>query len=196
MDFSVVLAAVASYLMGSVDFGVIVPRLRGRDIYSEGSGNPGASNVLRTMGRQWAIVVVLGDLSKGLAAAAIGDVIGGDAVSAACGFAAVVGHCYPIWHRFRGGKGVATTGGAMLWVALPVALIGLAAWIAIVVFTKRASVASMVAALSLTPVSALFGARAWELVWIGAMSALMLLRHWPNVLRLIRGEENTIEVGK
>ena len=111
MDAWDIAAIVAGYLLGSVDFGVIVPRLLGVDIYGTGSGNPGATNVLRTMGRKEAALVLLGDLAKGVGAAALGSWAGGPVIGFAAGLAAVVGHCFPVWHRFKGGKGVAAAGG-------------------------------------------------------------------------------------
>jgi glycerol-3-phosphate acyltransferase PlsY len=184
---------IAGYLVGSIDFGVILPRLRGVDIYERGSGNPGATNVLRSMGRRMAALVVLGDLSKGFIAAMAGDLIGGDATGFAAGFAAALGHCFPLWHRFRGGKGVAAAGGMTLWME-PIGGLGfVVGWVAIVGGTRRASIASIVAAMSLTPLIALLGHRGWSLVWAGAASVLILGRHHTNIRRLMGGSEHRIE---
>jgi glycerol-3-phosphate acyltransferase PlsY len=183
----------AGYLIGSVDFGVILPRLAGIDIYAAGSGNPGATNVLRTMGKAAAVGVLLGDLAKGLAAAAIGDLVGGEVVGFAGGFAAVVGHCFPIWHGFKGGKGVAAAGGMVLWLEPFMGLIMLAVWAATVWLTRKASVASVLVAVGLIPGLAAFGHRGWSLVWAGAAAALVVIRHHANITRLVRGEEHTIE---
>ena len=108
------LAIAIGYLVGSIDFGVIVPRLMGIDIYEHGSGNPGTSNVFRTLGKKAASVVLLGDLAKGLTAAAVGDLMAGETIGFAAGCAAVVGHVFPVWHRFKGGRGVATAIGVAL----------------------------------------------------------------------------------
>lgn len=179
--------------MGSVDFGVIVPRLSGVDIYSRGSGNPGATNVLRTMGRKVAAMVMVGDLLKGMAAASVGSLVGGPVVGFAAGFAAVVGHCFPLWHRFRGGKGVATTGGMAVWLA-PIVGIGLlAAWAAIAALTRRASIASLAVAAAFVPALVAAGQRGWSLVWAGAAVVLVGVRHQGNVRRLLRGAEPVIE---
>ena len=193
MQLEAFAVVVAGYLAGSIDFGVIVPRLRGVDIYTRGSGNPGATNVLRSMGRKMAAVVVLGDLFKGFLAAMAGDLIGGEAVGFAAGFAAVLGHCFPVWHRFRGGKGVATAGGMTLWME-PLGGVGFAlAWAAITAATKRASVASIIAASALLPLMALLGHRGWSLVWVGATSVLIVARHHANIRRLLGGAEHRIE---
>lgn len=193
MDLADLAAVAAGYLIGSVDFGVIVPRLAGVDIYGTGSGNPGATNVLRTMGRTAAAGVLIGDLVKGLVAALIGDLVGGEVVGFAAGFAAVVGHCFPIWHGFRGGKGVAAAGGMAFWLEPLLGVIMLVVWAATVRITRRASVASVLVAVGFTPGVAAFGHRGWSLVWAGAASALIVARHHANIRRLLRGAEHTIE---
>ena len=188
-----VAAIVAGYLIGSADFGVIVPRLFGVDIYEVGSGNPGTTNVLRSMGKVAAAVVLLGDMAKGLAAAALGDVAGSDALGFAAGLAAVTGHCFPVWHRFNGGKGVATTGGMVLWMQPILGGVLVLGWALLVMAVRRASIASLVLAAALVPSLALVGQRGWSLVWAGGASLLILYRHSSNINRLISGSENTIE---
>lgn len=193
MQFETIAVVFAGYLVGSIDFGVILPRLRGVDIYAKGSGNPGATNVLRSMGRGMAAAVVIGDLAKGFLAAMAGDLLVGGAVAFASGFAAVVGHCFPVWHRFRGGKGVSAAGGMTIWLE-PLAGFGiLAAWALIVVATKRASIASILVALALAPVLAAFGHRGWALVWAGLTALLVVARHQANIRRLWGGSEFRIE---
>jgi len=188
-----VAAVVAGYLIGSADFGVIVPRLFGVDIYDVGSGNPGTTNVLRSMGKVAAAVVLLGDMAKGLAAAALGDLVGSDALGFAAGLAAVAGHCFPVWHRFKGGKGVASTGGIALWMEPILGGVLLLVWVLLAMVAKRASVASLVLAVALIPGLAIAGQRGWSLVWAGGASLLILYRHRGNIDRLISGSENTIE---
>ncbi len=190
MEFAA--AFVLAYLIGSIDFGVILPRLAGVDIYATGSGNPGASNVLRTMGKKWAAAVMAGDVAKGFAAALIGDVWAGEAAGFACLFAVVLGHCYPVWHRFRGGKGVAAAGGGLLWLEPLVGVAAIAVWGAVLAVTKVASLASL-AAITSSPVGlAAFGHRGWVLAWTGATAALILYRHRGNLTRLVRGEERSV----
>jgi glycerol-3-phosphate acyltransferase PlsY len=188
-----VVAVVAGYLIGSIDFGVIVPRLAGVDIYEVGSGNPGTTNVLRSMGRGAAAAVLAGDFLKGLAAAAIGTAAGPDPVGYAAGFGAAAGHCYPLWHRFRGGKGVATTGGAVLWMAPLVGGILAAAWALLTVAWRKASPASLILAVVLVPSLAVAGRRGWSLAWAGAASLLIAWRHRGNIARLVQGSEHSIE---
>jgi glycerol-3-phosphate acyltransferase PlsY len=186
-------AVAAGYLLGSIDFGVIVPRMLGVDIYGTGSGNPGASNVLRTMGRREAVLVLLGDLAKGVAAAALGSLAGGPVFGFAAGLAAVVGHCFPIWHRFRGGKGVAAAGGMVLWLQPLAAVILLGVFVAVVAATRKASLGSLAAAAGLVPALACFGQRGWSLGLAGVAVALIVVRHLPNIRRLLGGREHTIE---
>lgn len=185
---------IIGYLIGSLDFAVIAARVRGQDIYSMGSGNPGASNVLRSMGRTAGALVLLGDLAKGAASAAIGASLGGTAaLASAAGLAAVVGHCYPLYHRFRGGKGAATFAGMLLWVA-PWAGLGMAVTFgAVVAFSGIASVGSIAGAALATPLAVwLDGVRGWALGWLLAALALVMYRHRGNIVRLIRGAERKV----
>lgn len=182
-----------AYLLGSIDFGVIVPRLLGIDIYAEGSGNPGATNVLRSMGRRVAGVVVLGDVAKGFIAALVGDLVVGGAAGFACALAAVVGHCFPVWHRFRGGKGVAAAGGATLWLEPLISLGVTVVWLIVVAVGRRASVASLIVAVLYVPGLLALGHRGWSIVWAASMAVLIIARHHANIRRLISGAEHAIE---
>ncbi len=193
MDGTTVAVVIAGYLIGSVDFGVVVPRLLGIDIYSKGSGNPGASNVLRSIGRGTAAVVVFGDLAKAVAAAALGDLVVGEAAGFAAGAAAVVGHCFPVWHPLRGGKGVATAAGMTLWLEPLLGLAMLVTWGVLVATTKRASVASLFVVVGYLPALVAFGHREWSLVWGAAMAGLVAVRHYGNIKRLVGGVEHTVE---
>ena len=195
----VLIALVAAYLIGSIDFGVIVPRILGVDIYDTGSGNPGTSNVLRTMGKGPAALVMLGDALKGTAAAGIGGYLGGgnaawsvDTLAAACAFFAVFGHIFPLWHRFRGGRGVATAIGGSIYLA-PLVGLGLALlWLAMTFIGKVASVASLVAMALYVPGLAIAGYRGWALAWGAAVALLVIARHRQNIVRLASGEERGV----
>ncbi len=188
-----ILALILAYGLGSVDFGVIVPRALGVDIYESGSGNPGTSNVFRTLGTRAAAVVMLGDAAKGLAAAALGSTLGDPTLGVACGLAAVLGHVFPVWHRFRGGRGVATAIGAALWL-VPVGGILLAAgWGTAVAVTRTASVASLVAMALYVPIFAISGFRGLPLLLSAAIAAVVILRHSGNIGRLVGGGERKID---
>ena len=186
------LVVAVSYVLGSVDFAVLAGNVRGVDVYKEGSGNPGAANVMRTMGRSAAALVLLGDATKGAIAAGLGLVVGGAPMAVAAGFFAVLGHCYPVFHRFRGGKGVATAAGAML-VAFPVpALLLLAVWVGVVAATRTASAGSLAVMVAVVPMLAILGFSGPVLMWVGAMALLVVFRHRGNIRRLISRTEATL----
>ena len=186
------LAVLAAYAIGSLDFGVLVPRLMGIDIYEQGSGNPGTSNVFRTVGKKAAAAVLLGDSLKGLVGAAIGSVVGGEVVGFTAGLAAVVGHVFPLWHRFRGGRGVATAIGAAVWLQPVWGLLTAVAWGAVVAKTKTASIASLVAMVLYVPGYAVFGVRGVALLIAGLTAALVVARHAPNIRRMLAGGDRRV----
>src|SRR5438270_6746521 len=150
----VVLACVAAaYLLGSFPTAGLVGQRRGHDPAAEGSGNPGATNVYRLMGRRAAAFVLAGDLGKGVVAASVGDAAGGRAALFAAGAAAIVGHCFPLLRWRHGGKGVATAAGVAA-VAIPIAAaVAVGAWALLAAVTRKASLASLVA-IALVPVTA------------------------------------------
>ena len=191
------LAIVAAYLVGSIDFAVIVGRMYGVDIHQEGSGNPGMSNVLRTMGRVPAAMVFIGDTLKGTMGVAMGWVASGSPDPAVhwaflAGLAAVVGHCYPIFHRFKGGKGVATGGGVLLFTVPIVAVIEIATWFLIFWLTKTASIGSMVIVVITIPLLIWQGVTGLSLVWVALIIALVVWRHRGNIKRMVSGSEEKV----
>lgn len=183
---------VPAYLLGTFPTALVVGRREGRDPTQEGSGNPGASNAYRTMGRRAGALVLAGDLCKGAVAAGVGLASGNRGVAVACGLAAVVGHVLPVTRRFRGGKGVATAAG-MTIVLLPVAAVVLAvSWVVLARVSRTASAASVAIAVSL-PVAAIAHDRALvEVAAFAACGALVVIRHSGNIDRLLRGEERTL----
>lgn len=191
------LALVAAYLVGSIDFAVVVARMHGVDIHEVGSGNPGASNVLRTLGKAPAAMVFLGDTLKGVVAAAMGMVASGVADpqvqwAFAAGFAAVLGHCYPIFHRFRGGKGVATAAGLLMFTLPLVGLIDAALWALMARLTKTASISSLVVMAVTIPLALWQGIGSIALIWLLATIALIVWRHKVNIQRMVRGDEQKV----
>jgi glycerol-3-phosphate acyltransferase PlsY len=191
------LAIVAAYLVGSIDFAVIVGRMYGVDIHQEGSGNPGMSNVLRTMGRVPAAMVFIGDTLKGTIGAAMGWVASGSPDPAVhwaflAGLAAVVGHCYPIFHGFKGGKGVATGGGVLLFTVPIVAVIEIAVWFLVFWLTKTASIGSMVIVVITIPMLIWQGVTGLSLVWVALIIALVIWRHRGNIKRMLSGSEEKV----
>ena len=189
----VTLAIAIAYLLGSIDAGVIVPRLMGIDIYAHGSGNPGASNVMRTLGKKAGAAVMLVDAAKGFFAAWIGVALVDSTVGFWCGLAAVVGHVFPAWHKFRGGRGVATAIGAVLFLEPVFGLILAVGWGTTVALTKTASIASLGAMVLYVPGYALFGWRGWPLLAAALTAGLVIARHSGNIRRLLGGREQTVE---
>jgi glycerol-3-phosphate acyltransferase PlsY len=189
------LVAAGAYLLGSVDFAVVIARARGVDIYSKGSGNPGASNVFRSIGKVAGIAVLVLDLCKGLAATLVGVAVGGPALGAAAGFAAVVGHCYPVFHRFRGGKGAATLAGLLFGLYPLSAAVLLVVFVAVVALTHIASLSTILVALAAVPAALIQGAGGWVLVWLGVGVVLVVYRHHGNIERLFKGTERKVVGG-
>lgn len=195
LSFAAVLAIVSAYVVGSIDFAVVVARMHGIDIRSVGSGNPGAANVMRTLGRGPAAMVLVGDMLKGVVAAAMGMAVSGDPVGAlafGAGLAAVVGHCYPIFHRLRGGKGVATAVGVVLFTT-PLAGVALALiWATGARLTRISAVGSLALAVASVPVAVWQGIRGLPLLLLGATFLLVVWRHKANIARLVTGEERLL----
>jgi acyl phosphate:glycerol-3-phosphate acyltransferase len=181
-----------AYLLGTFPSAALIARASGIDIRSVGSGNPGASNVTRALGwRKGAWVFAL-DAAKGALATGIGLVAGGRPGGYVLGAAAIVGHVFPVWTRFRGGKGVATGGGALAVIA-PITFVTLAVvWFVLLKLTHKASVAS-IAATVLVPVGVAIEHRSWwEVLAVIGLGALVMARHLGNIKRLIGRHEHAL----
>lgn len=192
MDFIAPALAVAlGYLLGSIPFGVILTRMAGAgDLRAIGSGNIGATNVLRTGRKGLAAATLLLDLLKGAAAVWIASALWpGSAPLAAA--AAMIGHCYPVWLRFRGGKGVATLMGVVLALHWPLGLVYAVVWLGLLALLRISSVAGMVAAASAPLAAALLG-RFDLVLLLGALALIVLWKHRENIERLVAGTEPRI----
>ncbi len=186
-----VLIVLGGYLLGSIPFGYVLPRLvRGDDIRRQGSGNVGASNVWRAYGPSLGVPVALLDVAKGFVPALVGLEIGGDWVGVLAGAAAMIGHARPVFLGFsKGGKMVATAGGVAFALAPLAALVCLAVWIVTFALLRYASLASMVTASALPLLCLAFGA-SWPIVGFTAVAALgVLALHRHNIRRLLAGTE-------
>ena len=186
---------VLGYLLGSIPFGLLLTRLAGRgDIRRIGSGNIGATNVLRTGSKTLAALTVLLDVGKGMAAVMIARQWGPEAglVAAGC---AVLGHMFPVWLGFRGGKGVATALGVLIPLAWPLALIAGAVWLALALLFHYSSLAAVVAAAA-GAMLAPFVADGTTALVIAGIALLIILRHHANIRRLIAGTESRISLKK
>ena len=187
------LAVVAAYLMGSIPFAQLLSQRRGVDLRRVGSGNVGATNVLRTLGVRPAVLAMMLDAVKGAVAVLVAQrLTNGVAAPVLAGLASMLGHVYPVWLRFRGGKGVATAAGAFA-VLTPVAVaVAMGVFVLTVALTRFISVGSMVAALTLAGWA--IASDSPTAVGIGAAigAALVIVGHRANVLRLVAGTERRI----
>ena len=183
-----------AYLAGSIASAVIVSRLMGLpDPRTEGSRNPGATNVLRVGGKKAAAVTLVGDLLKGLAPVLVARLVTDTPpVLAATALAALLGHVYPVFFRFRGGKGVATAFGAVLGLAWPVALAMLATWLVVAAGFRYSSLAALTAAVLAPFYSALLAPEPAYVTCLVAISVLIIWRHRSNIRNLLTGTEDKI----
>ena len=178
-----------AYLLGTFPSAILVARSKGIDITTVGSGNPGASNIARTLGVKWGIAVFAMDALKGAIPAVVGLLLDTRPGAYVLVAAAVLGHLYPVTSGFRGGKGVATLGGATI-VLHPVAFaVLLVTWVAVRRLTGKASLASLVIAIGLPVAVAFDGSARWEIAATTALAALVFARHADNIKRLIGGRE-------
>jgi len=185
------LLCVAAYVAGSIPFGLVVARAKRVDLRAVGSGNIGATNVARALGKPWAIVVLLADAAKGFAPVVLGRHLGLPARDVAlAGLAAIVGHMFTIFLRGRGGKGVATSLGVALALSPPAALCGLGLYVVAYALLRLSSVGSLLGIWSFPVFATLLGGLARPyLVLATAVALLVTARHRQNIARLLRGEE-------
>ena len=190
--FSIILVTIIGYLLGAISFAVIIARSQGVDIFKEGSGNPGATNVKRILGKKWGHAVFTLDALKGLTATVLPLMVYGDDRLAIIGLiAAILGHSFSVFLKFRGGKGVATTIGGLLVLMCPVLLLGLAVWLIIFYMKKVVALASIFFAASL-PISAYFiYGKEDPRFYLGLILALLIVvRHRSNITRMFSGKES------
>ena len=192
---SLAAALIFGYLLGSIPFGLVVTRLGGLgDIRAMGSGNIGATNVLRTGRKGLAALTLLGDFGKGALAVLIAGAWGAE-LAVAAGLGAFLGHLYPIWLNFKGGKGVATYLGVLAGLAWPAAIAFAAIWLSVAYATRYSSLAALTAAAAAPLVLAAF--QNWLAVGLFTMlTMLVFLRHHANISRLLKGGESKIGGGK
>ncbi len=187
------LSAILSYLFGSIPFGLVITRMAGLgDIRTMGSGNIGTTNVLRTGRKDLAFLTVVGDIGKGAFAVYICSLIGGMPLATIACLFSVLGHNYPIWLKFKGGKGVATTFGVWLVFAFPVGICGLLTWLAIAIIFRYSSLSALISMLMI-PVYAYLFHYPLPIVIVGVILTLSSYwKHRGNIQRLVKGEEDKI----
>ncbi|TYB88448.1 glycerol-3-phosphate 1-O-acyltransferase PlsY [Oceaniovalibus sp. ACAM 378] len=186
------LTAVLAYLLGAVPFGLVMARLFGLgDLRKVGSGNIGATNVLRTGNRTAAFLTLILDAGKGAIAVLLARWLAGDTAAQVAAFASFLGHCYPVYLGFKGGKGVATFLGTLLALAFPVGLAACAIWAAVAAAFRFSSLAALAAA-GLSPVIAMMLGNGRYSLLLAALAVLIFLRHAANIARLRAGTEPRI----
>lgn len=185
-----------AYLLGSVSGSLVLGRLRQVDIRTMGSGNAGGTNALRTQGVFFALGVVVIDVGKGALGAGLIPALGSVPsleLSVICAFAAVLGHCFPVWHGFRGGKGAATAVGTLLvlqpWLLVPM----LSTWLIVLVLTGYVGLATVLAGLSLAPAAWFMGAEPQIVAYGMVLGLFMAFTHRENFRKLIAGKEHRFE---
>lgn len=187
-------AAICSYLLGSIPIGYLIASRRGIDITKVGSGNTGATNVYRNMGAALGFLVLGGDLAKGLLAAFIGRMVLPEGLGeSVCGLAAIIGHNWSIFMRFRGGKGMATSAGVVALTVPMSTLILVPIWFVVVSLSGYVSLGSIsVAVLLPVAVWLVYPTRVWNLIFAIIAGAVAVWRHHANIQRLLRGNENRL----
>lgn len=181
----------AAYLLGSVSFAVVVSKAFGLpDPHEYGSGNPGATNVLRTGNKLAAALTMIGDVGKGVVAVLLARQFG-EAPAMAAALGAFVGHIFPVWLNFKGGKGVATCLGILAALSWPVALLSLATWLVVVLVGRISSLAALAAAIA-APIYMAFWGPWFYAAGAAILAALVFVTHRENIRRLLKGEEPRI----
>ncbi|RLC47464.1 MAG: acyl-phosphate glycerol 3-phosphate acyltransferase [Candidatus Coatesbacteria bacterium] len=188
---------VFAYLLGSIPFGLIIGRLAGKDVRRTGSGNIGATNVLRAAGKTAGIVTLLLDVAKGYAAVTLAEQFSGPshALPLICGAAALLGHCFSVFLRFRGGKGVATGLGVFLGIAPFYVIFALGAFLVVVTLTRLVSAGSIAGSITMPIALWIGGASSAHIGVAAAIAALIIAKHHANIARIVSGQENRIGRG-
>jgi acyl phosphate:glycerol-3-phosphate acyltransferase len=186
------IAFVLGYFLGSIPFGLILTRMAGfGDIRAIGSGNIGATNVLRTGNKALAAATLLGDGLKGTLAVLVASAVFGPVAALVAGFGAFLGHICPVWLKFRGGKGFATYLGVLAGLAWPIAIVGALVWLAVAALSRFSSLAALTASL-VTPIALLVAGNRAAALLFAILTVLLWLRHAGNISRLLAGSESHI----
>ena len=195
---SVFLSVLIGYLLGSIPFGYIVSKCRGIDIRQHGSGNIGATNVFRTLGRKWGVLVFALDVLKGIVAVQLAmRFYASPNFGIAAGLGCFLGHCFPVWLGFKGGKGVAVGAGVLIGLTPWTAIIGLSIWGIAFKVSRYVSLASVLAAISLPIIVWLLERQTGAIFWFTlTISLLAIWRHRANIQRLLAGTESRFEKKK
>lgn len=188
------LALIAAYLLGSVPFAMISSKVFGlADPRTYGSGNPGATNVLRSGNKKAALMTLIGDALKGTLAVVIAQQAGlSETVVALVALAVFLGHLYPIFLKFKGGKGVATAAGVLLALDPVLGLVTLGVWVLVAYVSRYSSLAALCAAAAAPIVSAMMHGATHQTIVVGLLGMALIGKHWQNIQRLLAGQESRI----
>lgn len=184
-----VLTAVIGYLLGSVNSSLVIGKFYGIDVRTHGSGNAGVTNTLRTLGKTAALLVLVGDVLKGVLSCIIGNYILKDTGTIVAGAFAIIGHNWPLYFGFKGGKGVLTSFSVIAYIDWKLALISLCAFIIIVAITRYVSLGSIVGAITLPIATILFKRSIEVTIFTILLGLLVIIKHRSNIERLINGTE-------
>lgn len=188
---------ICSYLIGSIPFSYLIPKWIGKvDIRTMGSGNTGTTNVVRTLGMKVGVLAFIGDFLKGIIPALIGLLWLGELGGIIGGSMAVIGHCYPIWLKFIGGKGVATSAGILIVLMPDICILLLIGQFLIIALTKYMSLASLLSAVLLPILAFIFSKSDQMVLFSISLAIFVIFRHRANLLRLIKGTESKLVVKK
>ncbi|MEE9272832.1 MAG: glycerol-3-phosphate 1-O-acyltransferase PlsY [Robiginitomaculum sp.] len=192
MDQNIIIAAISGYFLGAIPFGLLLARLAGQgDIRKIGSGNIGATNVLRTGRKDIAILTLIFDAGKAAAAVLIFRHLFGNTAGLIAGGAALIGHCYPVWLKFKGGKGVATYFGVLLIASWKVGLLAAIIWLTCAFLTRIVSLSGIITAI-IAPIIAYFMGYIYVAVLCLAVGLVIIIRHHENIGRIFKGTESKI----
>ncbi len=194
VDAALIAALIIAYLLGNISPAILLGKMAGVDIKKEGSGNAGTTNTLRVLGKKAAVLTLLIDVGKGIVAVLIGQGLAGEQAAMACGLLAFVGHIWPVFFHFKGGKGVATAFGVVLALEPLLALIGLGIMVVTVLITRRVSAGSVITAIALPFIGNLINPD--HLWWTLIMAVIILYKHSSNISRLMKGEEPPLQFRK
>jgi glycerol-3-phosphate acyltransferase PlsY len=207
MQITTIITAILSYLLGSVPFGLLIGKLNGVDVRTQGSGNIGATNVFRCVGKAWGVTAFLLDFLKGLSASLLIPLLVNALTDHTCsptegllfGFCAIIGHNWPVFLKFKGGKGIATTGGVLAGVAPLTIGPAFLVWLLVFLTSRYVSLASIAACVSIGVTGFLFyySKSGWVIPAVLTLLGIMgIWRHRSNIQRLIKGEENRFDLSK
>jgi len=197
MDFKIIFFLVGSYLIGSIPFAYIITKTaRGIDIRNFGSGNPGATNVFRVAGKTYGLITLMFDFLKGLITVSVTKLFYPDLISISiiCGLLSIIGHNWPVWLKFRGGKGFATSLGVLLGLIPLVTFFGLITFVIIFILTKYVSLSSVLSSIVVIAMCWIKREQLILCLFVTLTGLMIIIRHRPNIVRLLKGTESKLKI--